>query len=68
MAHQIDEVRREINIQIEKLRKDTTEENPCTFTLRTFDSQVRNVVVNIDQVPVISGYNAIDLKTQCLTD
>ena len=56
MAHQIDEVRREINIQIEKLRKDTTEENPCTFTLRTFDSQVRNVVVNtpIDQVPVIS--------------
>ena len=56
MSGQIDEVRREINLQVEKLRKDTTEENPCTFTLRTFDSLVENVAVNvpIDKVPLIT--------------
>ncbi|MAO45914.1 MAG: hypothetical protein CL823_02070 [Crocinitomicaceae bacterium] len=55
MIGQIDEVRREINLQVAKLRNDTTEDNPCSFTLRTFDSRVENVAVNvpIDKVPII---------------
>lgn len=57
MAGQIDEVRNEINIQIQKLRNETTEDTPCTFTLRTFDTSVRNVQVNtpIDKVPEITN-------------
>jgi len=63
MADQIDEVRDELNIQIEKMRKESdTDNNPCTFTLRTFDSEVKNVHVNIpiEDVPKITtdDYNA----------
>ncbi len=57
MADQIDEVRDELNIQIEKMRKESdTDNNPCTFTLRTFDSEVKNVHVNIpiEDVPKIT--------------
>ncbi len=56
MADQIDEVRNEINIQIQKLKSETNEDAPCTFTLRTFDTTVRNVHVNttIDNVPTIT--------------
>jgi hypothetical protein len=57
MADQIDEVRDELNIQIEKMRKESdTDTNPCTFTLRTFDSEVKNVHVNIpiEDVPKIT--------------
>ena len=57
MADQIDEVRDELNIQIEKMRKESdTDNNPCTFTLRTFDSEVKNIHVNIpiEDVPKIT--------------
>ena len=57
MANQIDEVRDELNIQIEKMRRESdTDTNPCTFTLRTFDSEVKNVHVNIpiEDVPKIT--------------
>ena len=56
MAGQIDEVRDEINIQIAKLREESDPElRPCTFTFRTFDSEITNVHVNvpIDEVPKI---------------
>lgn len=60
MADQIDEVRDELNIQIEKMRKESdTDNNPCTFTLRTFDSEVKNVHVNIpiEDVPKITAHD-----------
>lgn len=60
MADQIDEVRDELNIQIEKMRKESdTDNNPCTFTLRTFDSEVKNVHVNIpiEDVPKITSHD-----------
>ena len=57
MDVQIDEVRDELNIQIEKMKKESdTELNSCSFTFRTFDSEVRNVHVNIpiEDVPKIT--------------
>jgi hypothetical protein len=56
MDCQIDEVRDEINIQIAKLRDESDPElRPCTFTFRTFNSEMKNVHVNlpIHKVPKI---------------
>ena len=60
MADQIDEVRDELNIQIEKMRRESdTDTHPCTFTMRTFDSAVKNVHVNIpiEDVPKITTHD-----------
>ena len=60
MADQIDEVRDELNIQIEKMRRESdTDTHPCTFTMRTFDSAVKNVHVNIpiEDVPKITNHD-----------
>ena len=57
MEGQIDEVRDELNIQIAKMKKESdTEFNTCSFTFRTFDSEVRNIHVNIsiEDVPKIT--------------
>ena len=60
MADQINEVRDELNIQIEKMRRESdTDTHPCTFTMRTFDSAVKNVHVNIpiEDVPKITTHD-----------
>ena len=60
MADQINEVRDELNIQIEKMRRESdTDTHPCTFTMRTFDSAVKNVHVNIpiEDVPKITNHD-----------
>ena len=60
MAGQINEVRDELNIQIAKMSKESNKDiSPCTFTLRTFDSEVRNVHVNIpiEDVPKITSHD-----------
>ena len=67
MADQIDEVRDELNIQIEKMRKESdTDNNPCTFTLRTFDSEVKNVHVNIP-IEDVSKITTDDYKAGGMT-
>ncbi|PCJ81248.1 MAG: hypothetical protein COA49_05925 [Bacteroidetes bacterium] len=56
MAGEINEVRNELNIQIKKMSEESDELHPCTFTLRTFDSEINNVHVNvpINEVPRIT--------------
>jgi hypothetical protein len=56
MAGEIDEVRKELNLQIQMMKNETDESTPCTFTFRTFDSEVKNIHVNvpIENVPAIT--------------
>lgn len=46
MAHEIDEVRKEINLQVEKIKEESSEELTCTFSFRTFCTGIQNVYLN----------------------
>lgn len=46
MGGEIDEVRNEINLQIEKIKEESTEDLTCTFSFRTFCTNIQNVYLN----------------------